>query len=213
MPSLAGKPSQERQSSRTAHRILLARAASVSKPLASAIREVGPVTFRRRESKGLAHFLSRAIVGQQLSAGAARSIWNRITVTARGHGLSIPQCAEEFGGALRSCGISASKLKSLKNISRAEKEGRLSDDVLLSVGPDERLRRLMAIWGIGPWTCDMVLIFYYQLPDVWPEGDVAVQRTFSGLIGRRAPTRTALRFSPYRSYLALTMWRIVDGRC
>ena len=29
---------------------------------------------------------------------------------------------------------------------------------------------------------------------------------------RRAPTRTALRFSPYRSYLALTMWRIVDGR-
>ena len=190
----------------------MARAASVSKPLASAIREVGPVTFRRRESKGLAHFLSRAIVGQQLSARAARSIWDRITVTARGHGLSIPQCAEEFGSALRSCGISASKLKSLKNISRAEKEGRLSDDVFLSVGPEERLRRLMAIWGIGPWTCDMVLIFYYQLPDVWPEGDVSVQRTFSGLIGRRAPTRTALRFSPYRSYLALTMWRIVDGR-
>ena len=190
----------------------MARAASVSKPLASAIREVGPVTFRRRESKGLAHFLSRAIVGQQLSARAARSIWDRITVTARGHGLSIPQCAEEFGSALRSCGISASKLKSLKNISRAEKEGRLSDDVFLSVGPEERLRRLMAIWGIGPWTCDMALIFYYQLPDVWPEGDVSVQRTFSGLIGRRAPTRTALRFSPYRSYLALTMWRIVDGR-
>ena len=170
------------------------------------------MTFRRRESKGLAHFLSRAIVGQQLSAGAARSIWDRITVTAKGHGLSIPQCAEEFGGTLRSCGLSASKLKSLKNISRAEKEGRLSDDVLLSVVPEERLRRLMAIWGIGPWTCDMVLIFYYQLPDVWPEGDVAAQRTFSGLIGRRAPTRTALRFSPYRSYLALTMWRIVDGR-
>ena len=170
------------------------------------------MTFRRRESKGLAHFLSRAIVGQQLSTGAARSIWDRITVAARDHGLSIPQCAEEFGGTLRSCGISARKLKSLTNLSRAEKEGRLSDDVLLSVDPEERLRRLMAIGGVGPWTCDMVLIFYYQLPDVWPEGDVAVQRTFSGLIGRRAPTRTALRFSPYRSFLALTMWRIADGR-
>lgn len=209
-PSLATPLPQGRPNARSVHRILLARATNLSESLASAIREVGPVTFRKRDGKGLAYFLSRTVVGQQLSVGVARNIWNRIVATAGSHSLGVPQCAEEFGVAFRSCGISASKLKSLRNISLAEKEGRLLDDVLSSLSVTERTRRLMEIWGIGPWTCDMALIFYYRLQDVWPEGDIAVQRTFSRLIGRRDPTKTALRFSPYRSYLALTMWRVVD---
>ena len=57
----------------------------------------------------------------------------------------------------------------------------------------------------------MALIFYFHLPDVWPEGDVAVQRTFKRLIGRRKPKKAVARFAPYRSYLALSMWRLVDA--
>ena len=65
------------------------------------------------------------------------------------------------------------------------------------------------LWGIGQWTCDIASLFYCREPDMWPEGDVAVQRMFRALIGRRKPDRAAARFAPYRSYLALAMWRLV----
>lgn len=76
----------------------------------------------------------------------------------------------------------------------------------------ERSEHLQSIWGIGPWTADMASIFYYQDPDVWPEGDMAVQKAFARFTdGVFTAIDVANLFSPHRSYLALYMWRIVDG--
>jgi DNA-3-methyladenine glycosylase II len=77
---------------------------------------------------------------------------------------------------------------------------------------DSRSESLCAIWGIGQWTCDMMALFYYREPDIWPEGDLAVQRVFRSYIGRRKPARAAALFAPHRSLLALYMWRLVGGR-
>ena len=57
----------------------------------------------------------------------------------------------------------------------------------------------------------MVSIFYCRDQDVWPASDASVQRTFAGFIGRRRPEEAASRFAPYRSILALHMWRLLDG--
>mgnify|MGYP003758898645 FL=1 len=75
----------------------------------------------------------------------------------------------------------------------------------------ERSARLLSIWGIGPWTCDMASIFFFKDEDIWPEGDISVQNTFRRYIGRKKPTLAAARFAPHRSYLAMYMWRILDG--
>ena len=75
-------------------------------------------------------------------------------------------------------------------------------------------KHLQQIWGGGQWTADMALIFFFQEPDVWPEGDISVQKIFQRYVdeGKTAlDTNAAQLFSPYRSYLALYMWRIVDG--
>jgi DNA-3-methyladenine glycosylase II len=74
-----------------------------------------------------------------------------------------------------------------------------------------RSEHLAQIHGIGQWTCDMVSLFYCRDPDVWPEGDLAVQRVFARYIGRRKPARAAAVFAPHRSLLALYMWRLVDA--
>ena len=159
----------------------------------------------------MGHFLSRAIVGQQLSAKAARSIWARVAAAAGEANVGVTEFAEEFASDLRACGLSASKVKSLQSIREAEREGLLHGDRLQRMTPDAIVQRLVTIRGVGPWTCDMALIFYFRLPDIWPDGDVAVQRTFASLVGRRSPHKAAAKFSPYRSYLALSMWRVADG--
>jgi len=196
----------------TLHAQFLEIANDISSTLSEAIRGVGPITIQSRADKSLGYFLSRAVVGQQLSIHAARSIWSRIEHAAAGTGLEMPRffntAPEEV---LRMCGVSRNKIKALKSISEEEGQARLEADVLGKMETVERSRVLLSVWGIGQWTCDMASIFYFNSPDVWPVGDVTVQKTFSRLIGRRNPSRAAERFSPHRSYLALLMWEIVDA--
>jgi len=188
------------------HARFLEIATDISSTLFEAIKAAGPITIPNRTDNGLGYFLSRAVVGQQLSTHAARSIWARIEDAVASAGKEIPQFFDTASEEVfRACGVSRNKMKALQSISEAEGEGRLEADILRDMDAVERSQELLSIWGIGQWTCDMASIFYFNSPDVWPVGDVTVQKTFSRLIRRRNPSRAAERFSPYRSYLSLSM--------
>ena len=195
------------------HTSLIEISTGISAPLTEALHVVGPVTFPKREDLGIGHHLARSVIGQQLSTKAAHAIWSRVEAAALRAGIRIPEffdlkCEER----LRECGVSRNKTKALRSLHDAHRKGLLDSDTLRQLDHATRSQTLARIWGIGQWTCDMASIFYCQCPDVWPERDLAVQKTFSGLIGRRNPEKTALDFVPYRSYLALTMWRFLDPR-
>jgi DNA-3-methyladenine glycosylase II len=193
------------------HAFLVATAAALSPPLRDALARIGPLWFPNREDRGLAVHLARAIVGQQLSTKAARSIWARIEAAAA---LADQPLAvflrEQNGAALRACGVSSNKLKALLSIGAAAAEGRLDGTLVRAMDNRGRSAHLRQIWGIGQWTCDMASIFYCHDEDVWPAGDVSVQRTFARFIGPRQLADAAERFAPYRSILALHMWRLLD---
>ena len=103
----------------------------------------------QREGQGIGHFLSRNIVGQQLSAKAARSIWGRVVAAASQANVGIQEFEEEFAHDLQAFGISANKVKSLQSIRSAEREGLLREDHLQQLKHDEKVQRLTAIWGVG----------------------------------------------------------------
>lgn len=97
---------------------------------------------------------------------------------------------------------------------RSGQEGLLALQTLDEMDAQTKSTHLQQIWGVGQWTADMALIFFFQEPDVWPKGDISVQKIFRQYVdgGKTAPdSNTAELFAPYRSYLALYMWRIVDG--
>ena len=191
------------------HGFLLVRARAVSTPLLEAITRVGPVSSRGREPLSIENFLARAIISQQVSAAAASSIWGRVSNAARVAGVDAPTLAQSCAAQVLACGVSRNKVRALQGVCEAGRSGRLTESSLRQQAPCDRVGTLLAIHGVGPWTCDMTLLFHYHLPDVWPEGDTAVQRTFKKLIGRRSYQRAAKLFVPYRSSLALSMWRYV----
>ena len=196
---------------RLIHSTILDVAGGISKPLFDAIRTVGPVSLQGRKDRDLRYFLARSIVGQQLSTMAAQSIWARVEAAALVTAIDIPQVFDEGCAArLRACGVSRNKIRALQALCAAERDGVLRDADLHHLGHEERSEQLRLIWGIGQWTCDMASIFHYRCPDVWPEGDVAVQRTFARLVGGREPSGVVPHFAPYRSYLALAMWKVRD---
>ena len=150
------------------------------------------------------------MVGQQISAAAARGIWGRIEAAARAQGSSLGAfLAVADAAVLRACGLSGNKVKAVLNIHAAAAAGELA--VLHGIDHAVRSTQLCRIWGIGPWSCDMLAIFYCQETDIWPEGDLAVQRVFRRYIGRRKPAKAAAAFAPYRSVLALYMSRLITA--
>lgn len=187
-------------------------AGGLSDRLQAAIASAGPVRLTRRNDTPLPEVLCRVIAGQQLSVKASRTIWGRVVQRANGDNL-IDFVSATDTSVLRECGLSAAKAKSMKAIVQAESAGDLNVQKLSELDHLERSRQLTEIWGIGQWTADMIGMSYFGDQDVWPENDVTVWKTLERLTSRRRKTlRTAERFSPHRSYLAMYMWAIADAK-
>ena len=155
--------------------------------------------------------LCRAVAGQQLSVHAARTIWGRVLERV-GEDDLVDYLGGRCTASLRACGLSGAKTKAMRAIAEAARAGELDADALAKIPHDERSEQLTAIWGVGPWTADMMGIFYFGDRDVWPDGDVTARKTLQRLTSARRKTlRTAALFAPYRSYLALHMWRHADA--
>ena len=196
---------------RAIHRQFVETAEPISPALASAISAAGPLEMRSRAEMPFAEYLCRAITGQQLSTKAASTIWGRVEASAEGGDLLAHFC-DNNTDLLRSCGLSGAKTKTVCAISSLARNGGLDSEDLRALSTKARTERLTAIWGVGQWTADMMSMFYFGDPDVWPDGDVAARKTLERLTSpRRKTIRTAARFAPYRSYLALYMWNHVDA--
>lgn len=196
-----------------AHRHLRTTARRVSPMLEDVLAGAGPLWFPRRRTTDLALHLCRAVVGQQLSGAAARTIWGRLEEALGGRGCDLPdRCRPESLARIRASGVSAAKARALIEIRAARSSG-LLDDALAAGDRDARDVLLREIRGVGQWTCDMVSIFFCKDPDVWPAGDVSVQRAFRTVLGAAAGEADdhQAAFAPWRSILALHMYRYLDA--
>ena len=198
--------------SKKVHDEFVATAGDVSPKLADAITRIGPIRFARREQGDLGEVLCRGVAGQQLSVKAASTIWGRVAAS-RGDRALLEHLASVKPEVLRECGLSGSKAKAMRAIAETALAGGLDVDTLRRLEHPERADALTAIWGVGPWTADMISMFYFGDKDVWPDGDIAARKTLERLTSKRRKTvRTAERFAPYRSYLAMYMWRWADAK-
>ena len=92
-------------------------------------------------------------------------------------------------------GLSAAKIKTLKNIARELAAERLNLDVLAEEDADAAHNTLTALHGIGPWTADVYLLFCLGHGDAWPAGDIAMQEAVK--VGLGLKTRpTAKQMAP-----------------
>jgi len=193
------------------HHHLVAAAGDLSPALEAALVRLGPLEFPRRDSQSFPHYLCRAISGQQISVKAAQSIWNRVEASA-GDAPLLEHFVAENTDILRACGLSGAKTKTIITIADTHRNVGLDTDELRALSIAERTARLTAIWGVGQWTADMMNMFYFGEADIWPDGDVAARKTLERLTSKRRKTvRSAERFKPYRSWLALYMWAHADA--
>jgi DNA-3-methyladenine glycosylase II len=197
----------------TKARRLLARRDPVLRDL---MRACGPCGLAARQHTNPFKALIRAIVGQQLSAKAAATIFLRF----EGLYESFPTPAQVLATPderLRAVGLSSQKLGYLRDLCARIEEGALPLDVLHCLDDESVVERLTQVKGIGRWTAEMFLIFRLRRPDVLPLGDLgivkAVQRAYKL---RKAPspdrlTRIGEAWRPYRSVACWYLWASLNN--
>jgi DNA-3-methyladenine glycosylase II len=143
--------------------------------------------------------LAAIVCGQQLSTASAAAIWGR--VSAAFDPFDHASLGKARADRLGRLGLSAAKIKTLKNIARELAAGRLNLDVLANEDADAAHNSLTALPGIGPWTADVYLLFCLGHGDAWPAGDLAVQEAVKiglGLTTRPTPKEMGPLAEPWR---------------
>jgi DNA-3-methyladenine glycosylase II len=160
------------------------------------------------------HTLARAIVGQQISVKAAQSVWNKFA------GLALEVHPERIlelkTPQLRSCGLSARKCEYIQDLARRFADGRVHLHRWPQMDDEAIIEDLVQVRGIGRWTAEMFLIFNLLRPDVFPLGDLGLQKglrlAYHG--GRRVSLQTMRRrgetLRPWRSVATWYLWRSLD---
>lgn len=161
--------------------------------------------------------LVRAIVGQQLSTKAARTIYGRLTERFGGHTPTPAEILADDPEELRSVGLSRAKASYLRSLAEHVVGGELELERFDEMPDVEVEAELVAVKGLGQWTAHMYLMFHLQRRDVLPVGDLgirrAVERAYAlpGLPDPAKLTEIAEPWRPHRTLACRYLWRSLDN--
>lgn len=159
--------------------------------------------------------LCESVVSQQLSVKASDTIWGRVK-NINGGSVTPDSLLATPLSKLKKAGLSASKAKTLKEIARAVTKG-LDLKALKTETPEGATEQLTRIWGVGPWTSEMFLMFGLGHADIFSYRDLGLVRSMETLYGLKNPTpktleAIALRWSPHRTIACRVLWRARDTK-
>jgi DNA-3-methyladenine glycosylase II len=158
--------------------------------------------------------LARAIVGQQISVKAAHSVWERFAAAARE--VTPQRVARMSVARLRGCGLSGQKAGYLLDLSARFANGTIAVTRWHDMDDDALIADLIQVKGIGRWTAEMFLMFYLTRPDVFPLGDLGLQRALrlhynrGRVLSTRRIAALSRLWSPWRTVATWYLWRSLD---
>ena len=198
--------------------VALAALRRKDKPLAAVMRRAGPFTLKPERMVSPFAALLQAIVHQQLSGKAAKTIYGRVAALLPDPKRPTPEGLLRLKEqALRGAGLSHNKFLAVHDLAAKTVDGTVPTlRKLRGMSDAEVVERLTAVRGIGVWTVEMLLMFRLGRPDVLPVADLGVRQGFR--LTYELPemphadhlTEHAERWRPFRSVASWYMWRAVD---
>ncbi|MCX6788080.1 MAG: hypothetical protein NT108_02880 [Candidatus Kaiserbacteria bacterium] len=166
----------------------------------------------RRTRAELFSALVSIVIAQQLGTAAADTIFERVKKVCDGR-PSPEAVLKKRLSLFRKAGLSGAKTKTLKAIAAAVDNESLDLLSLKKIPEAEAAEKLMRIWGLGPWSVEMFLMHSLGREDVFAAGDLGLARAMESIY--RLPKNTsrtsllaiAKKWSPYRTYACLLLWR------
>ena len=159
----------------------------------------------------------RAILGQQVSVAAARTLATRIA-----HRFGTPLDAPPAPGLthlfpgpealadadLAGIGLTRARADTVRGVARALLDGRV--DFRPERTLDDFVERWTALPGIGAWTAHYIAMRALGHPDAFPADDLVLRRAVAGDAPpptARALTAMSEAWRPWRAYAVIHLWR------
>lgn len=187
---------------------------SADSRLKKVIESVGELQIYRYGSSDVLIFLVREIVGQMISSGVKKLIFQRLLDLCNNNitpetlnNLTVEQ--------LHEIGLSNAKSNYILNLAHLVSVKAIDFDYINSLNDDEALKELVKIKGIGKWTAKMYLIFFLQRENILPYEDGAFLQAYKWLYNTKNVTpesisRKCKKWKPYQSIGARYMYQALD---
>lgn len=188
---------------------------SADPSLAPIIDRVGRYAIEYREPTF--QTLVRAIVYQQLSGKAAKTIFGRLTDAAKADPLTPEAILKLRPARMRKLGLSKQKIEYIRGLARMTRDGEVNFERCAGLDDAAVIEHLTQVKGVGVWTVHMFLLFALRRHDVLPTGDlgvrVAMKRAYelAELPSPAEMERIAAAWRPYRSVAVWYLWRSLDN--
>jgi len=178
-----------------------------------------PLKLKKRKHIHL--HLCSSIMSQQLSTRVADIIQERflklfpVPVPTPEMILSLPF------DTLRGIGMSQAKTNYVRNVAVFAKEQGMEQAKLSKMSNDEVIEYLTQIKGVGRWTVEMLLMFTLGREDVFAIDDLGIQNAMIKLYKldnsdkkkfREDLLEISKKWSPYRTYACMHLWRWKDSK-
>ncbi len=163
----------------------------------------------------------RAVLGQQISVGAAATFARRL-VEAFGTAINpgpnetlrylFPEPKTLIDADIARIGLTTRRAETIRRLAAAFADGRIDLGAVDGLAGAEEM--LCRVPGIGPWTAQYIAMRALGDPDAFPVGDIALLRAINGRgenLTARTLSQRAEDWRPWRAYAALHLWN-ADGK-
>ena len=117
---------------------------------------------------------------------------------------------------LKNCGLSRQKVLGIKSLSKKILDKSFKPKLIVKMSDDDAISYLSELRQIGKWSAEMILLFTFNRPNIWPIQDIGLLRAISKNYKKNylPPVKFVetlkKRFTPYCSVATWYLWRSID---
>jgi len=189
-------------------KVLINKLASKNRKFEKLFNQIGIIDIAPRNLDFAS--MVKIIINQQLSNKVAEIIYKRL------HSLSVkvrPENILDLGDEeLRKIGISYSKIKFIKDLAIAFLKNPNLIQSWRQLDDASALIEIQKLNGFGKWSANIILLFYLQRDDIFPDNDSTLNRAYEKIYGKKSSKNLEEIewVKTNRSLLARYLWKWVD---
>ena len=159
--------------------------------------------------------LCKSIIGQQISVAAANSVFLKFKKKCNNK-VTAKIVSKLTFNQLKKCGLSRQKVLGIKSLSKKMLDKSFNPKLIVKMNDDDAISYLSELRQIGKWSAEMILLFTFNRPNIWPIQDIGLLRAISKnykknyLPPEKFVESLKKKFSPYCSVATWYLWRSID---